>query len=353
MNPLAHHKARVLLLLAASIAASSVHADTLLIDEFRGPALDPVWQASLPPAGHRFGREEAIYQGPSRFAFETLNGRSVLRLHGTLGNLQRRGWSSSTVFASDTPIYFQARFNPLVQSATTGIDELLEIWLIDASDPTRYDILALSAPGFGSDRIFSSGSAVSGASLDTAFQYQANTWYRMIISGSPTHELRASIYNDAGTRELIGVNLGHTLKAYPSGFKVGFSQSMGFPNAPSPTDVALDSLRLATSPADDDDGDGVEDRLDRCPSSDQSATVTIGECDSGVANPVLPSGCSLADLVASCDKNVRHHGHQAFGCIAGITGDLASDRIITARQASAILRCASPEHRASGERKHD
>jgi len=345
-----HTLCRSRLLLILSLVAPSAYADTLFVDEFNGPTLNPVWQASLPPAGHRFGREDAIYQGPSHFAFETIDGRSVLRLHDTLSNLERRGWSSSSVFASNGPVFFQARFNPLVQSATTGIDELLEIWVLDATDPSRYDILALSAPGFGSDRIFTSGSTVSGAAVDTDFQFQAHPWYRMIISGSPTHELRASIYDDAWTHELIGLNLGHTLNAYPAGFRIGFSQSMGFPNAPSPTDVALDSLRLTTTlVSDDEDGDGVADRMDRCPSSDLSATVAIGDCDSGVANPTLPSGCSLADLVASCERSSRDHGNHVFGCVARRAADFAEDRIITRSQAAAIVRCASPAHGG----KHD
>jgi len=342
MNHSAYRKTHVCTLLIASFAAASAYADTLLVDEFNGPALDPVWQASLPAAGHRFGREPALYQGASQFTFEMLNGRSVLRLHNTLNDLERRGFSSSTIFSADTPIFYQARFNTLVQqNFATGIDELLEIWVLDASDPTRYDILALSGPGRGtfSDRVFSSGSSFSGAGRDAQFGFADNTWYRMVISGSATHELRASIYNDTGTQELIGVDLGHTLSAYPSGFRIGFSQSVGFPNLPAPTDVALDSLRLTTSPPDDEDGDGVADKVDQCPNSDLSATVAIGECDSGVTNPTFPSGCTLSDLAAACEHGKHDHGHSG-ACIAHLTNDLASDRIITRRQKNAILRCA-------------
>src|SRR5262249_4207312 len=106
------------------------------------------------------------------------------------------------------------------------------------------DKVALSAPEFGSDRVFTSNSTITGAGLDTHFAFADNTWYRMVIRGSTTQVVRASIYNDAGTVELIGVNLGHTLTEYPSGFKIGISQSMGGPGAPFPTDVALDSVKL-------------------------------------------------------------------------------------------------------------
>jgi hypothetical protein len=76
------------------------------------------------------------------------------------------------------------------------------------------------------------------------------------------------------------VSFGHTLTAYPAGFKVGISQSMGFPDVPAPTDVAVDWVRLSGSAA--------------------HPTVFVGECDSQVPNPVLPSGCTVSDLFDEC-----------------------------------------------------
>jgi hypothetical protein len=329
---------RFLITLLVSTIAATAYGETLLVDEFDGPNLDAVWQPALPDAPWRFGAGVAIYQGPSSFTFEQLNGHSVIHLHNVLDDAQRRGWSSSKSFPTGSPIVYEARFNTLVQSAQTGIDELLEIWLLDANDPARYDFLSLTTPGFGVDRVFTSGSSITNTGLDTGFFFENNTWYRMIIRGSPTEEVRASIYDDAGTQELIGVGLGHTLAAYPSGFRVGFSQSMGLPGAPFPTDAAVDWLRLSAMPLNDDDGDGVADRRDECPASDLSATVAIRDCDSGVVNPVFPSGCTLADLTSVCER-AAHRGRFAR-CVAFVTAGLKNARVITRQQKFAIQRCA-------------
>lgn len=129
----------------------------------------------------------AIFQGVSNFSFQSLDRSSVIRLQNILGDAQRRGWSSSTSFPSDAPIVYEARFNTLVQSSSTGIDELLEIWLLDSNNPDNYDLVALTAPGYGSDRVFTAGSSITNVGLDTGFPFENNTWYRMVISGSSIH----------------------------------------------------------------------------------------------------------------------------------------------------------------------
>jgi hypothetical protein len=135
----------------------------------------------------------------------------------------------------------------MTQSSTTGIDELLEIWLLSADDPGKYDEVELSTPGYGSGRVFSAmNKIVSVGGTDTSFDFSNNTWYRMVLSGGPTSPVRASIFADDGTTELIGVNLGNTLGDLGSSFRIGLSQSMGLPGAPYPTDSAVDYLRLST-----------------------------------------------------------------------------------------------------------
>lgn len=130
----------------------------------------------------------------------------------------------------------------------TGIDELLEIWLLDASNPSRYDEVALSAPEFGGQHVFTAMSSITGQGADTLFDFQSNTWYRMVIQTDPQGSTRASIFADDGTTELIGVNLGHSAASYGGGVVLGFSQSMGGPGSPFPTDSALDYLVLTPVP---------------------------------------------------------------------------------------------------------
>jgi hypothetical protein len=270
----------------------------------------------------------------------------VIRLQNSFaGNAERRGWSSSTSFPTDAPILYEARVNTLVQSLSTGFDELLELWLIDANDPNRYDIVALTAPGYDTVRYFAAGSTITDTGVDTPFLFTNNTWYRMVISGSRTQEVRASIYNDAGTVELIGVNFGHNLSAYTSGFKIGISQSMGFPNFVAPTDAALDFVSLTRTPTDDADGDGVVDDEDQCANSDLSATVVIRGCDSEVHNSVFPSGCTIPDLVGTCGHGHSKHGRFA-NCASHLAQDLKEIGVITHQQKRAIQRCvAAQDHR--------
>lgn len=295
-------------------------AGELFFDSFEGPTLSPVWTPSLPDAPYRYLSVPATYLGASRYAFETLDGNSVIRLHDVLDNTQRRGWSSSTIFTADSPIVYEARFNTMLQSAETGIDELLELWLIDAENPEQHDIVALSTPGYGSDRIFTAGSSITGQGLDIQFEFSNNTWYRMVITGSTTEEVTASIYDDARTTELISIGFGHSLSTYSAGFRIGISQSMGFPEAPYPTDAAVDWVRLSGHP--------------------QSATVVIGTCDSEVPNPVFPSGCAITDLIAECDD--QGHGKMPFqGCVARLTQDLNRAGVITRQQRRAIRVCAA------------
>jgi hypothetical protein len=235
------------LTLAAHIMVASigtVRAQTAFFDDFNGPGLKTAYQAALPNAGWRFGSPYAVYNGPPNYSFQHLGGVTVIRIQDMLNDAQRTGWSSSEDFRATGPIRLEARFNTVVQSPTTAIDELLELWILDSTNLERYDKVALSAPDYGAARVFTAGSSITNTGLDTLFAFANNTWYRLVISGSPTQQIRLSVFDDSGSAELIGVNTGHTLASYPSGFKIGFSQSMGLPGTAYPTDVAVDWIRL-------------------------------------------------------------------------------------------------------------
>ena len=94
-------------------------------------------------------------------SFETLHGASVLHLRSLMTETSRRGLSTSAVFAADTEVRLEVRFNTLVQSPDTAWDQLPELWILDARDLNCYDIVNIFGCGFGVERQFSGTPTVS------------------------------------------------------------------------------------------------------------------------------------------------------------------------------------------------
>lgn len=63
----------------------------------------------------------------------------------------------------------------------------------------------------------------------------------------------------------------------------------------------------------DDDRDGVPNDIDFCPDSILTETVIIDGTDTGVANPVFPDGCTIADLIAQIEDEAKNHGQFVSG----------------------------------------
>ncbi len=87
------------------------------------------------------------------------------------------------------------------------------------------------------------------------------------------------------------------------------------------------------------DGDGVLDKRDVCPYSNLSATVVIGNCNTGVRNPVGANGCTVVDQIARCAVGVKNHG-QFVSCVSQLTNDLKKAGIISGQEKGAIQSCA-------------
>ena len=84
------------------------------------------------------------------------------------------------------------------------------------------------------------------------------------------------------------------------------------------------------------DRDGVQDGVDVCLGSNIAPTVVVNSCDSGAANPVLPSGCSVADIVTACDALPRR---LEPACVLLATGILRQQGVINGADQAAINRC--------------
>jgi hypothetical protein len=166
-------------------------------------------------------------------------------MSNSLSDSQRVGWSLNTNFyVSD--FRYETRFNTLVQSSGTSIDACIEIWILDATDASRYDIVSLFGGSYGSDRRFRAGSSISGTSSDQAFAFQDNNFYRLVLQGNSTNNLRASLCDDHGN-ELAGVDIGHNTAVFTAGFKIAISQGMDRPLGTYPSDVAVDYTLLTTT----------------------------------------------------------------------------------------------------------
>ncbi len=83
----------------------------------------------------------------------------------------------------------------------------------------------------------------------------------------------------------------------------------------------------------------MPDGFDSCIGSDQSETVIIDSCDSGVANTVFNNGCRISDLIADCAEGATNHGN-FVSCVAHLTNSLKKNGTITGAQKGAIQSCA-------------
>jgi hypothetical protein len=210
-------------------------------DDFNGPTFNPIWQASLPDADSAYGTIQ--YLGAPAYGFQIFGTNTVLRLTNSLNNLQRVGWSSSTNF-SGTNFYYEARFNTLNQTPTNSIDAFFEIWLLDAADSSRYDIISPFGGGYDSNPSFNVSSSIDSSYTVTPFVYQNNTWYHLVLQSASGQNIRASVFDD-NWNELVRVDLSHGASAYSNGFKLAISQSVGMPLSVYPVDVAVDYVKLA------------------------------------------------------------------------------------------------------------
>jgi hypothetical protein len=91
------------------------------------------------------------------------------------------------------------------------------------------------------------------------------------------------------------------------------------------------------------DRDGVLDGTDQCLGSNIDSTVVLGDCNSGATNDVLSSGCSVADFYKVCEPlQDGPYGHGAYvACVALTSNVLKAQRVITGREAGAIVSCAA------------
>jgi len=226
-----------------------VASGDLFVDEFDGPALKSDYQPLLPNAGFRYGDDMILsYQGEPQYDVDSVPDLTFLRLYSGMESGTRKGWSTKQVFLNTGApmLRLEVRFFTYEQTPDKAMDQMLEIWLIDGDNLSRFDQATIYS--INTNRYYSVSSTVSNRGGNVPFNFTDNTWYRLVITGSGTQPLRASIYNDWGDQELAGFNLYHTFADYPNGFRLGISHSVSTPGGYHPTLVALDYVRLSVTP---------------------------------------------------------------------------------------------------------
>lgn len=152
----------------------------------------------------------------------------------------------------------------------------------------------------------------------------------------------------SGIKSLVSVLLAVvaiTLLA-SAGLRSALAQSQGCsePIIDTDGDGVCDELdncpAVANADQADTDGDGNGDLCDACADSNLSGTVLIGECDSGVANATLDTGCTMADEVDACAADARNHG-QYVRCVGAKTNGWKRAGLIRGVDRAKIVRCAA------------
>lgn len=266
------------LLAAAALpfSARSANAqDYVFNDEFDG-YLNPNWRASLPDYEHHnpdrgdgiFSSFVTHWAGSPQIQFGTLDGASVLRLNQLMAPLTHNGLLTQNVYKMNS-FRYEVRFNTLTQgpystnpAVNHSIDGFIEIGLFDSADPARYDVVSLFGNRFNLERTFQANSGIDGSGNGwhhplnedgttdpiirdggVVFDYQDNTWYRLVLTGGAGQNISAFLESDSG-QLLVAWVFAHDISGFPHGFRLSLSQYMGFPPQIFPVDVAVDYVRL-------------------------------------------------------------------------------------------------------------
>src|ERR1017187_911387 len=126
----------------------------------------------------------------------------------------------------------------------------------------------------GASEALLAGSTIDDAYNTRPFNFQTNSWYRLVLNAPPNQGVRAAVLDDNGV-ELTGASFAHGASAFSSGFKIVLSQFGAASGAAStntsPVDVAVDYAKLTTGQSGEVNqafyGDGVATRMivPRCP----------------------------------------------------------------------------------------
>jgi hypothetical protein len=90
----------------------------------------------------------------------------------------------------------------------------------------------------------------------------------------------------------------------------------------------------------DTDNDGVFDKDDAYINSNVGGGVSVGACNAGVANQLLPNGATFNDLMATAVSGAANHGARV-SAVTGLSNGWKSAGLISGRDHGAIVSCVA------------
>ena len=106
--------------------------------------------------------------------------------------------------------------------------------------------------------------------------------------------------------------------------------------------LIMDTLEtfVVAAEATDGDSDGLTDFCDACPASDTTATIVVGDCDTGVFNQDLGDGCYMRDAIGACITDAANAG-AANSCVTALSNDWRQAGLIRGNAGGAIQSCVA------------
>jgi len=155
--------------------------------------------------------------------------------------------------------------------------------------------------------------------------------------------LKTFIIREPETGEaLITVNLTGTLSEYcdSTNYESPECQTVLDQDGDGVPDMNDNCPSTVNPDQEDSDGDGVCGNVDSCPESKFADRIVIGACDTGVQNQLLDTGCTMNDLIEGCVANSKNP-FALIRCLNQLTREWKSHGIqLRLRERWAILRCA-------------
>lgn len=99
----------------------------------------------------------------------------------------------------------------------------------------------------------------------------------------------------------------------------------------------------------DGDGDGVGDATDAFPNSNRAPLVSVGTCNTGVTNKLLPNGATFNDLLGAAQAASGGNHGKWVSAVTALSGGWKNAGLITGQEHGKIVSCVAQQKSKGGQ----